>query len=71
MLAGCAMSLDDIEYYRRRALEERARAAEADNPEAANAHLEMAGHYEGLVARADLLPTKRDVANQNDQGFTI
>lgn len=63
------MSLDDVEYYRRRALEERERAAKTDNPEAAKAHLELAGHYDGLVARADMLPPKRDpAANQNDDG---
>lgn len=66
------MSLDDVEYYRRRALEERARAAEAESPEAAKAHLEMAIHYEGLVAHSDLLPTTRaSAANQNDQGYAI
>lgn len=61
------MSLDDVEYYRRRAVEERGRAAKADSPEAANAHQELARHYEGLVARAELLPLKRTAAaNQND-----
>ena len=34
------MSLDDVDYYRRRALEERELAAKADNPEAANAQFE-------------------------------
>jgi hypothetical protein len=47
------MSLDDLEYYRRRALEERERAAKADSPEAANAHQELARHYEGILARAE------------------
>lgn len=61
------MSLDDVEYYRRRALEERERAASAGNNEAANAHQELARHYEGLVARAELLPlTRGEAANQND-----
>lgn len=60
------MSLDDIEYYSRRALEERERAANADNPEAANAHQELARHYEGILARADILPLKRgNAANFN------
>lgn len=56
------MSLDDVEYYRRRALEEREHVAKADSPEAANAHQELARHYEGLVAKADLLPIKRQKA---------
>jgi hypothetical protein len=61
------MSLDDVEYYRRRALEERERAARAENAEAANAHQELARHYEGLVARAEMLPLARgEAANQND-----
>lgn len=63
------MSLDDVEYYRRRAVEERKRAAKADSPEAANAHQELARHYEGLVARSDMLPLARvSPANQNDTG---
>lgn len=53
------MSLDDVEYYRRRAREEQERAVKADVPEAAKAHQELANHYEGLVAKADLLPLKR------------
>ena len=61
------MSLDDVEYYRRRALEERERAENADTSEAAKAHLELAQHYEGIVARADLLPLKRsDLAGRNE-----
>jgi len=61
------MSLDDAEYYRRRARDERERAARADTPEAANAHQELARHYEQLVARSEMLPLKRDnAANQND-----
>jgi hypothetical protein len=59
--------MDDVEYYRRRALEERERAAKSDNPDAARAHQDLAKHYEGIVARADLLPLKRGgAANQND-----
>lgn len=61
------MSLDDVEYYRRRAVEERERAARADSAEAANAHHELARHYEGLIARAELLPlTRNPAANQNE-----
>ena len=63
------MSLDDVEYYRRRALEERELAAKSDTPEAANAHQELARHYEGLVARSEMLPlTRAAPANQNDAG---
>lgn len=66
------MSLDDVDYYRRRALEERERAAKTESNEAANAHQELARHYEGLVARAEMLPpTRGEAANQNDgTGFT-
>jgi hypothetical protein len=61
------MSLDDVDYYRRRALEERELAAKADNPEAANAHQKLAKHYEGLVAHADMLPlTRGSAANERD-----
>lgn len=60
------MSVDDVEYYRRRALEERERAAMTESAEAANAHQELARHYEGLVAHADLLPLRRPTAaNRN------
>jgi hypothetical protein len=62
------MSLEVVDYYRRRALEERERAAKADDPDAANAHQELARHYEGLLARAEMLPLKRArVANRNDR----
>ena len=61
------MSFDAVEYYPRRALEERGRAAKAVSFEAANAHQELARHYEGLVARAEMLPlTRNSAANQND-----
>ena len=61
------MSLDDVEYYRRRALEERKRAAESDRSEVANAHQALARHYEELVSRSEMLPlTRAAPANQND-----
>ena len=61
------MSIDDVEYYRRRAIEERERAAKADSHEAAKAHQDLARHYEELVARAELQPLKRSpAANRND-----
>jgi hypothetical protein len=53
------MSSDDIEYYRRRAREERALAEAAANPDAAKAHAELAEHYEGLIADAEAQPPLR------------
>lgn len=53
------MSLENVEYYRSRALEERRLAQEAASPEAVKAHEELAGHYEALVERADMLPRER------------
>jgi hypothetical protein len=59
--------LDDIDYYRRRALEERELAARSEHADAANVHQELARHYESLVARAEMLPLTRGApANQND-----
>lgn len=60
------MSLDDIDYYRRRALEERAIAETSDSPEAAQVHLDLAKHYEALVEHADLLPPTRGATS--DEG---
>ena len=54
-----SMSFDNVDYYRLRAQEERERAANADSPEAAEAHRDLAGHYEALVQRADMLPKGR------------
>lgn len=56
------MSVEDVEYYRSRAAQERQFAREAANPEAAKAHEELAQHYEGLVAHADMLPQERGEA---------
>jgi len=56
------MSLYDVEYYRSRAAKERQLAEEAESPEAAAAHKELAQHYEGLVALANLLPPSRGEA---------
>jgi hypothetical protein len=61
------MSLDDIDYYRRRAIEERGIAARAENRDAAKAHLELAGHYEALVAYAHLLPQNRAARASRDE----
>ena len=62
------MSQDDLAYYRRRAFEERERAAHADNPEAANVHQALARRYEKIVARAEMPPlTRGEIANQNER----
>ena len=61
------MSVEDVDYYRRRAEQERNLAEAADSPEAAKAHAELAKFYEGLVARADYLPRSR-VQNANSDG---
>ena len=60
------MSLQDIDYFRRRALEERQRAAAADSPEAASIHQELARQYENMLASADRLQVPRS-ATANDQ----
>lgn len=63
------MSREDVEYYRQRAREERELAANADSPEAAKAHAELATHYEALVRNADLLPpTHGRAANEDEEG---
>ena len=62
------MSREDIEYYRIRAREERALAAASDNPEAAKAHAELAGHYEALVKNVELLPPHRRPLGEGEAG---
>lgn len=57
------MSFEDVEYYRRRALQERELADAAEGPEAAKAHADLAGFYEGLVERAEYLPSSRGQAS--------
>lgn len=53
------MSLNNVDYFRRRALEERQRAAAATSPEAAGIHQELARQYEDLLASTDELPLAR------------
>jgi hypothetical protein len=60
------MSQENIEYYRRRAREEREIAAVSTSPEAAKAHAELATHYEALVKYADLLPQASGLAGNDD-----
>jgi hypothetical protein len=64
------MSLDDVEYYRRRARDERDLAASATTAESAKAHEELARLYEGLVERSDMLPSRSGAANQNEADRT-
>lgn len=49
------MSEADAAYYRRRACEERARAKQAKQPEAAAIHKELARQYEALAGRNELV----------------
>lgn len=63
------MSLDDVEYYRSRARDERELAAKATSAEAAKAHEELAQHYDELVERSEMLPrTRGGPANENEEG---
>lgn len=55
------MSVDDVQYFQRRAKEERQRAAEAKDPCAKQAHQRIANEYERL-ARADNQAELRVVA---------
>ncbi|MCL6697198.1 hypothetical protein LZ496_00130 [Sphingomonas sp. NSE70-1] len=48
------MSSDDIEYYRARAAQERAAAADATQSEVAAIHLELARLYEALAEQPEL-----------------
>ncbi|MCL6740582.1 hypothetical protein LZ518_05480 [Sphingomonas sp. RB56-2] len=53
------MSTEDSGYYRARAIEERARAAECDDRSIAGIHLELAAKYEALAKVANIQPTLR------------
>ena len=48
-----SVTIIDRGYYRRRITEERARQAAATSPSAAQAHAELAKHYEQLLRLAD------------------
>ena len=62
------MSLEDVDYYRRRAREERAIADAAVNPEIARVHLDLAKGYEALVEHAEMLPrTRGAVPGENEE----
>lgn len=47
----CVMCTKDTEYFRERAITERAMALAATHPQATNAHEELAERYDGLVAQ--------------------
>ena len=51
------MSTNDTEYYRQRAVEERASALKSENYNVALIHEELARQYQALVDRAELRPT--------------
>lgn len=61
MRRGSIMSTKDLEYYRERAVTERARAKEARRQDVAAIHEELARQYEALVDRQDLRPPLRMV----------
>ena len=50
------MFLNDTEYYRRRAVDERAMALKAERHDVAAIHQELARQYQALVDRAELRP---------------
>ena len=50
---GCVMSAKDIDYFRERAMIERAMAHLATHPQATAAHLELAARYDERVQRSE------------------
>ena len=53
------MSSHDVEYYRQRAVDERAMALKAERRNVAAIHEELARQYQALVDQAELRPTSR------------
>ena len=53
------MSSNDTEYYRQRAVDERAMALKSDRRDVAAIHEELARQYQALVDRAELRPGAR------------
>lgn len=53
------MSSDDTEYYRRRAVDERALALKSERSDVAAIHAELARQYQALVEMAELRPPRR------------
>ena len=58
-LLGDVFMSDDKEYYRGRALAERALASDAKQANVAAIHEELARQYEALVDQVELRPRKR------------
>lgn len=56
------MSSTDTEYYRQRAVDERALALKSDRRDVAEIHQELARLYQALVDQAELRPTLSKVA---------
>jgi hypothetical protein len=50
------MFLNDTEYYRRRAVDERSMALKSDRRDVAAIHEELARQYQALVDQAELRP---------------
>ena len=55
------MYSNDLEYYRQRAIRERALAKEAERQDVAEIHEELARQYEALVEQDELRPTVRTI----------
>ena len=53
------MSSQDTEYYRQRAIDERAMALKAERRDFAANHEELARQYQALVDNAELQPLRR------------
>ena len=53
------MSSQDTEYYRQRAIDERAMALKAERRDVAAIHEELARQYQALVDDAELRPARR------------
>jgi hypothetical protein len=53
------MSSQDTEYYRQRAIDERAMALKAERRDVAAIHEELARQYQALVDNAELQPLRR------------
>ena len=61
------MSSKDVEYYRQRAVDERALALKADRANVAAIHEELARQYQALVDQSELRPQLRIVVPFDDQ----
>lgn len=57
------VSDSDLEFYRRRARDERDRAREAKRADVAAIHLELAQQYEALIEHGELRPPASRVAS--------